>query len=97
MGGKEWGSGSGGPIAGNKTDPKMGTQDVDQQGMETNQGPTASQTIRSAAERGFRGNDYKKWFSKYRNAPEENMNREDIPDGYRFYVQRYFQLIRPRD
>ncbi len=28
---------------------------------------------------------------------EENIAKESIPDGYRFYVQRYFQLIRPRE
>lgn len=96
-GGKEWGTGSGGPIAGDATDPNMGTQHVEAQGNETNQGSSATQTIRSAAEKGFRGNDYKKWFGEYKTVAEENIAQEDIPDGYRFYVQRYFQLIRPRD
>ncbi len=96
-GGKEPGHGSGGPVAGKATNPKMGTQNVEAQGADTGQGPSNSQVIHSAAERGFRGSDYRKVFTKYRNAPEENMSREDIPDGYRFYVQHYFELIRPRD
>ncbi len=97
QGGKEAGSGSGGPIAGDKTDPKMGTVDVEQQGLDAGNGPTNSKVIQGAAEKGFRGADYKKVFTDYRTVAEENIDKEKIPDGYRFYVQRYFQLIRPRD
>jgi hypothetical protein len=25
------------------------------------------------------------------------LERDRVPPGYRFYVRRYFQLIRPRD
>jgi hypothetical protein len=28
---------------------------------------------------------------------EEALNKDESPGGYRFYVRRYFQLIRPRD
>jgi hypothetical protein len=28
---------------------------------------------------------------------EEALNKDEIPGGYRFYVKRYFQLIRPRE
>lgn len=97
QGGKDWGTGSGGAIAGAKTDPDMETHHVEQSGMDTGQGSSPSQTIRSAAERGFRGAEYEEWFGKYKTVAEEDMKQEDIPDGYRFYVQRYFQLIRPRE
>ena len=96
-GGKEWGNGSGGDVAGEATNPGYGTLDVEQQGLETNQGPTKSKTIQQAAEKGFKGTDYEKVFKQYRTHAEESIRKEDIPDGYRFYVQRYFQLIRPRD
>ncbi len=33
----------------------------------------------------------------YKTVAERVMNEDQIPPGYRFYVQRYFQLIRPRD
>ncbi len=91
------GKGSGGPIAGKATDPEMGTQDVEAQGLDAGAGPTNSEVILSAAERGFKGTDYKKVFTQYRTVAEENIAKENIPDGYRFYVQRYFQLIRPRE
>jgi hypothetical protein len=97
QGGKDWGSGHGGPIAGDKTSGKFGTQNVEQQGLEAGQGPSNSQVILSAAERGFRGADYENVFRQYRTVAEESLSKEAIPDGYRFYVQRYFQLIRPRD
>ena len=96
-GGKEWGTGSGGPIAGDRTDPGMETHDVEQLGMETNTGSSASKTIRSAAERGFRGAEYEEWFKKYKTVAEEDMKTEEIPDGYRSYVREYFRLIRPRE
>jgi hypothetical protein len=96
-GGKDAGTGAGGPVAGDPTNGKYGTNDVHQEGQETNQGPTDSQIISAAAEKGFRGNDYKKAFTDYRTHAEENINREGIPDGYRAYLRRYFQLIRPRD
>ncbi|NUP11530.1 MAG: hypothetical protein HOW73_36255 [Polyangiaceae bacterium] len=96
-GGKDWGTGSGGPVAGESTDPNMETHNVEQMGQETNSGSSASKTIRSAAERGFRGAEYEEWFKKYRTVAEEDMKQEDIPDGYRFYVRQYFRLIGPRD
>ena len=97
QGGKDFGNGAGGPIAGDKTDPKMGTQDVEAQGLDSGQGPSNSEVILAAAEKGFKGSGYKKVFTKYRTVAEDNIDKEEVPDGYRFYVKRYFQLIRPRD
>lgn len=96
-GGKEWGKGAGGDVAGQETNPGFDTLDVEQQGLETNQGPTKSKTIQQAAERGFKGSDYEQVFKQYKTHAEDSIRKEQIPDGYRFYVQRYFQLIRPRD
>jgi hypothetical protein len=91
------GSGHDGNVAGKRTDPKMGTADVQAQGLDTQQGPTNSEVILGAAERGFKGSGYKKVFTQYRTVAEQEMNKDTIPDGYRFYVHRYFQLIRPRE
>jgi len=96
-GGKDAGTGPGGEVRGDATNGKYGTNDVHQEGLETNQGPTDSQVISAAAEKGFRGHEYKRKFTDYRTHAEENINKEDIPDGYRSYIRRYFQLIRPRD
>jgi len=60
-------------------------------------GPTRSEVILDAADRGFATASYRKVFSDYRSHAEEVLDREDIPGGYRFYVRRYFQLIRPRE
>lgn len=97
QGGKEWGTGRGGEIAGQKTNPKVGTQDVQATGIDSGQGPGNSEVILSAAERGFKGKPYKKVYTDYRTVAEQQINKDKIPDGYRFYVQRYFQLIRPRE
>ena len=52
---------------------------------------------RRAAERGFVGRRYKKVYTDYQTVAEESLAKDEIPPGYRFYVRRYFQLIRPRD
>ncbi|WP_433927960.1 hypothetical protein AB3662_32650 [Sorangium cellulosum] len=96
-GGDGAGSGRGGEVAGKRTDPKMGTQDVQAQGLDTQEGPSNSEVILSAAERGFKGTGYKKVFTDYHTVAEQQINKDQIPDGYRFYVNRYFQLIRPRE
>ncbi|MBI4701340.1 MAG: hypothetical protein HY744_09305 [Deltaproteobacteria bacterium] len=96
-GGKEAGTGTGGPIAGQATDPKMGTLDTQADGLDNKAGPTRAQVIYGAGDRGFRGRPYREVFKQYRTVAEDQVEREKIPDGYRFYVRRYFQLIRPRE
>jgi hypothetical protein len=81
----------------NGTSMKTGTSDVEVQGLDTKQGPTNSEVIYGAAERGFKGKGYKKVFTNYHTRAEEQINKDQVPDGYRFYVHRYFQLIRPRE
>ena len=97
QGGKEAGHGHDANLAGKRTDLKGGTTDVQQQGLDTGQGPSNSQVILSAAERGFKGSGYKKVFKDYHTVAEQQINKDQVPDGYRFYVHRYFQLIRPRE
>ncbi|MFO0618584.1 MAG: hypothetical protein U0414_38690 [Polyangiaceae bacterium] len=97
-GGKSWGHGAGPKIAGDKsTEIKSDTTEVHQDGFDTGQGSSNSKSIMVAAEKGFQGDDYKRVFTDYRTRAEDDMNQEEVPDGYRFYVKRYFQLIRPRD
>jgi hypothetical protein len=97
-GGKSWGNGRGGKVAGNRTGGiKHRTHDVEEDTADNKSGPSVSQTILSSAQGGFVGKDYKKVYTDYRTHAEETMKKEDIPPGYRFYIQRYFQLIRPRE
>ncbi len=96
-GGKEAGKGSGGNPRGAATDSDMDTIDVHAEAADTGQGKVAEKAIQAAADRGFRGSNYKDVYRQYKTVAEDSMRKEQIPDGYRFYVQRYFQLIRPRD
>ena len=91
------GKGSGGNPRGASTDSDMGTVDVEASAADTGQGKVAEQTIKAAADKGFRGTKYKAVYQDFNTRAEARIKAEGIPDGYRFYVQRYFQLIRPRD
>lgn len=84
-------------LQGKATNPKVGTQDTQVQGNETGQGGSRSEVILGAAERGFANKGYTKVYREYHTVAEEALNKDEIPGGYRFYVRRYFQLIRPRD
>ena len=95
--GRGWGEGHDGNLQGGATNPKMGTQDTQVQGADTGQGGSRSQVILGAAERGFASHGYKKVYTEYHQVAEESLNKDEIPGGYRFYVKRYFQLIRPRE
>lgn len=96
-GGKSWGTGHDPNLTGKATNPQMGTQDVTAEGLDTGQGPSRAEVIQGAAERGFVGRGYKKVFAEYETVAEKAIEKENVPPGYRFYVQRYFQLIRPRE
>ncbi len=96
-GGRSWGDGHDPNIRGQATELKSGAVDTEISGSNTGQGPTRSQAILGAAERGFVSRGYKKVFTEYESVAEESLAKEDIPGGYRYYVKRYFQLIRPRD
>jgi hypothetical protein len=67
------------------------------QGNDTGQGGSRSEVILGASERGFSSKGYTKVYREYHTVAEEALEKDEIPGGYRFYVRRYFQLIRPRD
>jgi hypothetical protein len=66
------------------------------EGQEGN-GETRSETILGSAEKGFSGRAYKRVYGDYTSVVEEVMSKERVPPGYRYYVKRYFQLIKPRE
>ncbi len=76
---------------------KFDTHDVMAVAPDTGQGTASSETIYGAAQRGFSSGDYKKIYTDYKTVAEDVIEREEVPPGYRFYVRRYFQLIRPRE
>jgi hypothetical protein len=75
----------------------MGTQDSQLAGQDSGQGGSRSEVILGAAERGFASRRYKTVYTDYHQVAEESLAKDEIPGGYRFYVKRYFQLIRPRE
>jgi hypothetical protein len=95
----------GGSNAGHGSAQKLGkesdidgrTLDVEASGLDTGRGKTNSEVILGAADRGFTGKAYRKVFKQYQTVAEDQVEKEKIPDGMRFYVRRYFQLIRPRE
>jgi hypothetical protein len=64
---------------------------------EQGQGPTRSEVIREAGQRGFVTRGYERVHTDYERHAEAVLERDRVPGGYRFYVRRYFQLIRPRE
>ena len=95
--GANYGNGHDSNLAGKATELKVKTTDVTAAGADTGQGAASSQVIFGAAERGFIGRGYKQVFTDYQTVAERALSRDEIPSGYRFYVRRYFQLIRPRE
>ena len=63
---------------------------------EEGDGPSSSQVVSAAAQRGFATRGWKQVHQDYRGVVEERMERQSIPAGHRRYVRRYFDLIRPR-
>ncbi len=61
------------------------------------EGPSRSEVILGAADRGFATSGYQRVYTDYSDHAEEVLERDEVPAGYRFYVRRYFQLIRPRE
>src|SRR5262249_28824150 len=61
------------------------------------QGPGLSrrETILTSAQKGFAQTSYRKVYTEYRKVIEEVMNQEKVPQGYKYYVKRYFQRIKP--
>lgn len=60
-------------------------------------GKSKSQIIKAASEEGFATTEYKDVYVDYTSVAEEVMDREKVPAGYRYYIKRYFELIKPRD
>ncbi len=95
--GQGYGTGHDPNVAGDATALVGKTEDVSAAGVDSGQGAASAEVIYGAAERGFVGRGYQRVFTDYQTVAEQVMAKDEIPPGYRFYVRRYFQLIRPRD
>jgi hypothetical protein len=95
--GNQWGNGHDPNLQGKATSIDNKSHDVSAAGIDTGEGTASAEVIYGAAERGFRSKGYKDVFTEYETVAEQVFEKDDIPPGYRFYVRRYFQLIRPRE
>ncbi len=93
-----------GPAAGRGGRPEQGAPTrLDSSHVDTRvagvegEGPTRSEVIREAGQHGFVSESYRRVHADYERHAEAVLERDKIPGGYRFYVRRYFQLIRPRE
>ena len=59
------------------------------------QGPSRRETILTSAKKGFAEAAYRKVYADYKKIVEEVMTQEKVPQGYKYYVKRYFQRIKP--
>ncbi len=84
-------------LRGTAIDPLSHTQAVQVQGQQTGNGPSRSQVIRTAAGSGFASRPYQQVYSPYWDRAREVLHQGEVPPGFRSYVRRYFQLIRPRE
>lgn len=96
-GGDEAGAGADDNVRGERTDPKGQAVDVAAAGIDSGEGSASSEVVYGAAERGFAGSGYEKIYTDYKTVAEEVLSSDEIPPGYKSYVRRYFQLIRPRN
>lgn len=94
---RQAGTGHNPDFKGDATKLKGQTKDVTAVAQDTGEGTASAEVIYGAAERGFVGRGYRKVYTDYKTVAERVINRDEVPAGYRFYVQRYFQLIRPRE
>lgn len=84
-------------LRGAAIDPLGRTRAVQVQGQQTGNGPSRSQVIRTAAGSGFASRPYRQVYSPYWDRAREVLHQGEVPPGFRSYVRRYFQLIRPRE
>ncbi len=61
------------------------------------EGPERVEIIESAAQKGFAKVGYREVYDQYEALAEEELDQVRIPPGFRYYVMRYFDLIRPAD
>ena len=95
--GAEYGTGHAGGLRGDSTKLDGKFKDVSVVAADTGEGAASAEVIHGAAQRGFTGRGYSKVYTDYRTVAESVISKDEVPAGYRFYIRRYFQLIRPRE
>jgi hypothetical protein len=95
-GGDGIGHDSGGPPLGRPMPPGGARGREAEARVADGAGPNRAQVIGVAAGRGFAGAGYARVFDDYQAAVEDALGATAVPEGKRYVVRRYFDLIRPR-
>ena len=93
--GEGQGNGAGGPPLGQRGDMQTRGHETEAR-VASGAGPNRAEVIGGAADRGFAQRGYARVFSDYQAAVEDALAASAVPEGRRYVVRRYFDLIRPR-
>src|SRR5262245_11494879 len=90
-----YGTGHDPDLIGDATAKGGHTKDEQVQGTQGREGSSTRETILSAAQKGFSSQSYARVHAKYKAIVEEVIKAEKVPSGYKYYVKKYFQKIKP--
>jgi hypothetical protein len=93
-GGDSYGDGHDPDMMGDATAKSGNTKDESVSGTH-GKGPSKRETILSSAQKGFATKQYEQVYAEYKSIVEEVMQIEKVPSGYKYYIKRYFQKIKP--
>lgn len=93
-GGDSYGDGHDPDLMGDPTAKSGNTTDESVSGVH-GRGPSVRETVLSAAQKGFANKSYEKVYADYKEIVEEVIRSEKVPSGYKYYVKKYFQKIKP--
>jgi hypothetical protein len=86
----------GAPLGGRRNDRNGTAGSESEVRIADGAGPGRAEVIGTAAGRGFASPDYARAFKDYAAAVEDALGATAVPEGKRYLVRRYFDLIRPR-
>jgi hypothetical protein len=78
----------------NSMDVKAKNERVD---AKQGKGQTRAEVIETASQEGFATESYRRVFQDYESFAQSAMDSEELPEGQRRRVKRYYQMIQPRD
>lgn len=64
---------------------------------QSSQAPTTREIIQTSGQSGFATEAYREVYQTYEHAAEEILENESVPQGYRHYIEKYFDMIRPQN
>ncbi|MCA9687167.1 MAG: hypothetical protein KC457_33720, partial [Myxococcales bacterium] len=80
-------------------DPTAKDVDVKNERVDAKQGKgqTRAEVIETASQEGFATESYRKVYRDYKSFAQSAMDSDELPEGQRTRVKRYFRMIQPQD